>query len=133
MKHDDSRLAARFESLMPSQVKALLLVASDAGLASDVERLLDAATAEGTSLDELVRLKERAKAIIADASDARGREAARVLYHAAVAAALVRHGQAISGRLARKQRTQYEALAGAWAGHALEQLFRDAAHLLQDR
>jgi hypothetical protein len=127
MKPADSRAAARVGPLSGSQLRALFLVASDAGLASEVERLLDTATAETTPVEELMRLKERAKALIEAAADTVEREEARLLYHAAVAAAFVRHGAAISGRPVVKQRALYERLADSWAGHPLGRLFRDAA------
>jgi hypothetical protein len=75
MKPADSRAAARVGPLSGSQLRALFLVASDAGLASEVERLLDTATAETTPVEDLMRLKERAQARIGAA----GRQAAGAL------------------------------------------------------
>lgn len=127
MKPDDSKIAARFESLTGSQVKALFLVASGSDLASETEQLLATATKDTTPVEELIRLKERAKVLIKEAADNRHREEARLLYHAAVASAFVRHGATISGRPMLKQQTLYERLAETWDGHPIGQLFREAA------
>lgn len=116
------------------------------GRAADVERLLSdmagagslrtsilASTAAATtSVDELIRIKEDAKTLAADASDGPHREAARLLYHLAVAAAFVHHGAAISGRPLAKQQGLYDQLAEAWAEHAIGRVFRNAAMRLAD-
>jgi hypothetical protein len=127
MKPDDSKITARLESLTGSQVKALFLVASESDLASETEQLLATAMKDTTPVEELVRLKERAKVLIKEAADSRHREEARLLYHAAVASAFVRHGATISGRPMLKQQALYERLAETWDGHPIGRLFRDAA------
>jgi hypothetical protein len=119
--------------LTPSQIKVLFALASDAQLASEVERLLDTVMAATTSLDELTKLKEQAKVLIEQAATRRDREEARLLYHAAVAAALVRHGTAISGRPIVRQHAIYARFAEARRRDALGQLFRDAARIVQPR
>ena len=143
-----SSTRAQLESLTGSQVKALLMVAADPHLdgatsapnAADVERLLAdmsgsrsprellaTAANETTSVEELVRIKELAKAWAGDAVDGPHRDAARLLYHVAVAAAFVHHGAAISGRPLRKQQLLYETFADAWTGHSIGRVFREAA------
>jgi hypothetical protein len=141
---------ARLESLTASQVKALLVVASGSRAAAQSsprnaeeedrlladmsrahaganDRLLDKASNEATPVDELIRIKNLAKALIKESGDSRQRDAARLLYHAAVAAAFVHHAAAISGRPIHKQRLLYERFAAAWAGHAIGRVFGEAA------
>jgi len=143
---------SRFESLTGSQVKALLRVASGARPPSEeaqkpdvaeVEQLLgemsrvhgegantgllEVAMAAGTAVSELVRIKDLAKVLIEGAPDNRHREAARLLYHVAVATAFVHHGKSISGRPMLKQQVVYEQLTMTWTGHAIGRLFREAA------
>lgn len=149
---------ARLESLSGSQVKALLVVASQSGvqsrlpsaesLESNVDRLLadmsrahegsnagllDQASNEATAVGELVRIKDLAKVLIEEAPDNRHREAARLLYHAAVAAAFVHHGASISGRPMQKQQLLYDRLAATWAGQTIGRLFREAAALINSQ
>jgi hypothetical protein len=114
-------------------VKALLRVASESPFA-DVERLLgehadllSAAADQTTPVPELARIKDVAKALIEQAADVDHREAARLLYHASVAAAFVHHGATISGRPVEKQQAVYERLAARWSGSAIGRLFGDAA------
>jgi hypothetical protein len=139
---------ARLESLTGSQLKALLMVAADpdvqdaASAQADLERLLTemsgssqnagaeliaTAANQTTSVEELVRIKELAKTWAANAADSPHREAARLLYHIAVAAAFVHHAAAISGRPLRKQQFLYEKFAEAWTGHPIGRVFREAA------
>jgi len=125
--------AAHLESLSGSQVKALLRVASESPLA-DVEQLLgehasllSAAMERTTPVQELTRIKNIAKTLIENAEDGSRREAARLLYHASVAAAFVRHGATISGRPMQKQQPVYQRLAAAWGGSPIGQLFDEAA------
>ncbi len=115
--------------LTASQVKALLIVASLPGppLAGPYSDLLEKVAQDTTAVQELTRVKEQAKALMKEAADEGDRDAARLLYHAAVAAAFVHHGAAISGRPMRKQQRLYERFAEQWAGHALGRLFREAA------
>jgi hypothetical protein len=124
---------ANLESLSGSQVKALLRVASESPL-GDVEHLLgehadllSTAMEQTTPVQELTRIKNVAKVLIENAEDGARREAARLLYHASVAAAFVRHGATISGRPMQKQQPVYEGLAAAWGGSAIGRLFAEAA------
>jgi len=139
-----------YKNLSESQVKALLIVASESGSQSPlpsianlstVERLLtemsrtpdsdanmlETATKQTTSVQELTRIKGVAKALMKEANDNQRLEAARLLYHVSVAAAFVHHDVAISGRPMHKQQFQYERLADTWSGHPIGQLFREAA------
>ena len=137
-------------SLTGSQVKALLLVATESrlqaeplsqraaeldGMLEEMSRaygptssdLLSRAADPATTVDERTRIKDLAKQLIESDADDSHRDAARLLYHVAVAAALVHHGAAISGRPIQKQQPLYEELAETWAGHAIGDVFRDAA------
>ena len=89
--------------------------------------LLEKATDPATPVDELARVKDLAKALIRVAPDGPAREAARLLYHSSVAAAYVHHGAEISGRPMRKQQEVYERMAAQWTGHAIGDLFAQAA------
>ena len=146
-----------FDSLTATQLKTLLLVASESRLSSDAapdERateaarllaemtdaggrsrsaLLDTAIDETTLVEELARIKDVAKTLIKDAADQAHRESAQLLYHVSVAAAFVRHGASISGRPMRKQQVLYEQYAEKWAGHPIGRLFRDAADRVADK
>jgi hypothetical protein len=115
--------------LSESQVKALLIVASKSRPPSRAPYadLLDQAAKATTTVQELAGIKEQAKGFLKDPPDNRHREAARLLYHVSVAAALVRHGAAISGRPIRKQLDLYAKFATTWAGHPIGELFREAA------
>jgi len=146
----------KFDSLSVSQLKTLLLVASESRLASDAtpeERaaeavrmlaemtdaagessstLFDKAIDETTPVEELTRIKDLAKTFIKNAADHAHRESAQLLYHVSVAAAFVRQGASISGRPMRKQQLLYEQYAAKWAGHPIGRLFRDAADRVAD-
>lgn len=112
-----------------AQVKALLLVASTPGRtpANPYADLLATAIDPATPVPELSRIKEQAKTHLRDARDRRQREAATLLYHAAVASAFVHHAALISGRPMRKQAALYTQFADAWDGQPLGQIFREAA------
>jgi len=139
-----------YKNLSGSQIKALFLVASESGLytsapsivtAADAERLLagmrpgehsnssllETAADQTTPVQELTRIKELAKELMKEAADGRHLEAARLLYHLAVAAAFVHHDAEISGRPMRKQQLLYERFAETWAAQPIGQLFREAA------
>jgi len=145
--------AAQLDSLTERQLRALLMVAADPHAddatatvnAADVERLLAemsgsrghgellaTAVKETTSVEELIRIKELAKGWAGDAVDSLHRDAARLLYHVAVAAAFTHHAAAISGRPLRKQQLLYEKFADAWTGHSIGRVFREAATRLTD-
>jgi hypothetical protein len=115
--------------LSHSQVKALLVVAAKSRRASadPYADLLEVAAQPTTPVQELTSIKERAKVLIGEAADTRHRDAATLLYHAAVAAAFVHHGAEISGRPMHKQQTVYERFAEKFAGQPLGRLFREAA------
>jgi hypothetical protein len=115
--------------LTQSQVKALLLVASTARQPprAPYADLVDTAANEATTVDELTEIKEQAKTFLTAAPDRRHRAAATLLYHVAVAAALVRHDAAISGRPIHRQQKLYEQYAATWAEHPIGGLFREAA------
>jgi hypothetical protein len=135
--------------LTRSQMRALLVVASRPRSASATARsiarierqlaeligapsgsrseLLNEATQAATPVQTLRNIKEVAKALIRKSVNRDHRDAARLLYHAAVAAAAVHHAAPISGRPLHKQQDVYERLASAWSGHPLGSLFERAA------
>jgi hypothetical protein len=118
--------------LTASQLKSLLSVALGDDVvdlhADALERAADAAT----PLEELVVLKNRAKALIGSAADHEERASAQLLYHAAVAGAFVHYGTAISSRSIAKQRSLYVDLAGTVNSPAVRRLFTTAASRLAD-
>ena len=137
--------------LTRSQVRALLVVASRpraapamarnneiarierqlaelmSGSAGPRSGLLNETTQAATPVHTLRSIKEVAKALIRQAVTRDHRDAARLLYHAAVAGAAVHHAAPISGRPMHKQQDVYGRLAAAWAGHPLGRLFDEAA------
>jgi hypothetical protein len=126
-----------FRDFSATQLRTLLQIASKPtprlpakGIAAD---LLKRAIAETTSVEELATIKDRAKTLIAGAKTRPQRDAATLLYHAAVAAAFVRHDRTISGRPMEKQQRTYEAFAAAWADHPIGRLFHDAAGRIAGR
>jgi len=119
----------RLDALTGSQVKTLLLVASDLPADPDSmphHELIATAMNEETPVPELTRLKDTAKGLMRTAEDGQHREAAQLLYHLAVVAAFVRHGAEISGRPMHKQQIVYERFAASWAGQPIGELFRQA-------
>jgi hypothetical protein len=136
--------------LTPSQVRALLVVASNPRVASArawnnkiarIERhlgdligasagpgseLLNEAMQAATPVHRLRSIKEVAKALIKKSVTRHHRDAARLLYHTAVAAAAVHHAEPVSGRPMHEQQDVYERLAAAWTGHPLGRLFEGA-------
>jgi hypothetical protein len=126
------RASPHTASLSPSQLKALLVVASGAAFTAGVLRdhphadLLEQAAEVAATVDALTAIKERAKILIKDAADSHDREAATLLYHVAVAAAFVRHDTVISSRPMRRQLALYERFAAEWAGDPIGALFREA-------
>ena len=115
--------------LSHSQVKALLVVAAKSRRpsADPYADLLEVTAQPTTAVAELTSIKERAKVLIGEAADSRHRDAATLLYHAAVAAAFVHHGAEISGRPMHKQQVVYERFAEQLAGQPLGLIFREAA------
>jgi hypothetical protein len=137
-------------SLTGTQVKALLLVASESRLQAEplsrraaeldamleemsrahgpsASDLLSRAVDPASTVEERTRIKDLAKRLIETDADDAHRDAARLLYHVSVAAALVHHGASISGRPIHKQQRLYEQFAETWTGHAIGDVFRDAA------
>ena len=115
--------------LTRAQVRALLVVAakSSAPSVQPYADLVASTEQASTPLAELVRIKELAKGYLTTVSDRRHRDAATLLYHAAVASAFVHHATVISGRPMRKQRLVYEQLATAWEGRLIGRIFQEAA------
>jgi hypothetical protein len=121
----ESRLQAEPLSRRAAELDAMLEQMSRADGAGSPDLLLRAAD-PASSVDELTRIKDLAKRLIRSDADDPHRDAARLLYHVSVAAALVYHGVSISGRPIHKQQPLYEQLAEMWAGHAIGDVFRDA-------
>ena len=90
------------------------------------ELLLATVCEEETPIAALRGIKELAKQLSAEAKTEAQRQAATVLYHAAVAAAFGRHGVDISSRPLSSRSTLYEDLAALLAGHSLGAVFRQA-------
>jgi hypothetical protein len=116
-------------NLSAAQMRALLAIALEPAAIGEAPyaEALDRAAAAGTTVAELVEIKDTAKRLIEAAPDGDRREAARVVYYAAVAAALVRHGALISSRPMAKQRPLFARLAATLRSDRLRALFRDAA------
>jgi len=81
----------------------------------------------GTSLDVLRGIKEFAKQLLADASTETQRNAATVLYHAAIASGVAHHRVYLSSSPLKARVPLYEDLAAALAGEPLGAVFRAAA------
>ena len=114
--------------LSDALVKSLFIVASKSRRpAGPYADLIDRTVAPATSVEELTSLKDRAKVLLKEPGDRRHRDSATLLYHAAVAAAFVRHGATISGRPMRKQLGLYETFAAAWEDRPIGRLFGEAA------
>lgn len=90
---------------------------------------LAAVTSGQTPLAALSRLKEVAKVLHSRQSDSVTRDAATVLYHAIIAAALVSHGTNISTRPLKYRATLYGELADLLETHALGRIFKRACEL----
>lgn len=100
------------------------------GSAPSGEALLSTLCALQTPLAALQGIKELAKSLSANAESESESAAATLVYHAAVAAALARHGRNISSRDAARRYELYEDLAALMAGSPLGQVFREAAEVL---
>lgn len=116
-------------NLSAVQMRTLLGIALEPAAIGDAPyaEALERAAAAETTVAELVGIKDAAKQLIESAPDRDRREAARVVYYAAVAAAFVRHGVLISSRAMSKQRPVFERLANMLRSDPLRVLFRDAA------
>ena len=88
--------------------------------------LLEALLPVDQKLEVLERLKELGKRLVADAPTESHRNAARVLYHAAIAAACAHHGVNLSSHPIRSRLSLYEELAALLGTHPLGAVFRKA-------
>ena len=89
--------------------------------------LLELAAAPGTPLEDLRFIKELAKRLLKAANSSREAEAARLLFHVAVAAALGRFHIDMSSRPIADRILLYERLAIVFSGHQVGDVFRCAA------
>ena len=116
-------------NLSAVQLRSLLGIALEPAAIGEAPyaEALERAAAPDTDVAELDAIKDDAKRLIEAAPDRDQREAARVVYYAAVAAAFVRHGALISSRALSKQRPTFERLAETLRSDQLRALFREAA------
>ncbi|MCI0490703.1 MAG: hypothetical protein L0229_29265 [Blastocatellia bacterium] len=91
------------------------------------ELLLTTICAEEAPVEALRGIKELAKKLSADARTEAHRNAAILVYHAAIAAAFGRHGINLSSRPIDARCSLYEDLATAFAEDPLGDVFREAA------
>ena len=128
-------MTTQYANLSDSQVKALLVAASRFRRhpPQPYADWLARATARTTAVPELIEIKNRAKGLLKIADARPDRDAATLLYHAAVAAAFVHHAAAISRRPMRRQLTIYKRFAAAWRGQPIGNLFHEAAIRLTER
>jgi hypothetical protein len=89
--------------------------------------LLELVSERDTPVDALRRVKELGKRLIADAPSGAHRNAARVLYHAAIAAGYAGAGVNLSSRSIASRLPLYEDLASVLVGQTLGAVFRKAA------
>ncbi|MBI3768819.1 MAG: hypothetical protein HY271_10050 [Deltaproteobacteria bacterium] len=148
-----TKTASILEHLTSEQLKALLALAAGAGPLADIlpagvaesdqlarllgemcpgepeagQVLLDTVAAAGAPVAALRGVKEMAKELVAGVADDAHRQAAMLLYHAAVAAAFGTHGVDLSSRPVAARRTLWQELAAALAAHPLGRVFRNAA------
>ncbi len=95
------------------------------------QTLLEMVCETSTAVETLRRLKELGKRLAADSPSEAHRDAARVLYHAAVAAAYAYHGENASSRPIESRLALYEDLAAALGGQPLGSVFREAVERCQ--
>jgi hypothetical protein len=115
----------RTETARPSRLEGLLTdLCRGHGQSGDL--LIATLSAEDTPLEVVRGVKELAKRLVAIAPTEAHRDAARVLYHSAVAAGIAHHGVNVSSRPLAEPLAVYEDLAAALAGHSLGTLFRRA-------
>ena len=112
----------------PEMLIGLLAEFASAGDGLGVD-FLTAVTSGQTPLSTLSRLKEVAKVVHSRQTDSVARDAAAVLYHAIVAAALVSHGTNISTRPLQYRGALYGELADLLESHLLGRVFRRACEL----
>lgn len=113
------------QTVNPEELSRLLTELCQ-GQAESGELLLTTVCEEETPIEALRGIKELAKQLSAEAKTEAQRQAATVLYHAAVAAAFGRRGADISSRPLSSRSTLYEDLAAMLAGHPLGAVFRQA-------
>jgi hypothetical protein len=89
--------------------------------------LLDTVCTPDAPLPVLGQVKDLAKRLVEQAPSERHRNAGRVLYHAAIAAAYARHGENISTLPVRPRLPLYEDLATVLGGEPLGGVFLRAA------
>ena len=94
------------------------------------EALVSTTCNRETPLPALIAIKDLAKTLVPKAGSETERAAATLLYHAAVAAALGRHGRNISSRSGSARVELFEDLAAYMAGDPLGQVFQEAADAL---
>jgi hypothetical protein len=88
------------------------------------DRLVSAVLDPATPLEGLETVRREARELIKRAQSVTQRAAAELLYHAAVAAAYVRHGANIASRPIDIRRTLYERLAGLLSSGPVADIFR---------
>ncbi len=96
--------------------------------ADSANGLLELAAGPGTPLEDLRFIKELAKRLLKSANSSREAEAARLLFHLAVAAAIGRLRIDMSSRPIADRVLLYERLAIVFSGHRVGDVFRVAAH-----
>jgi hypothetical protein len=117
------------------QVDGLEVVLADAlGTADVATQMLTDLRTPGTAIETLLAIRDRAKALINGEIENAGREAATLVYHAATAAAIGRHGINLSSVPPESRLPLYEDLATVLANDPLAAVFREAAdHVNQAR
>jgi hypothetical protein len=111
---DSATLAARIDEIPTARGRSSAL-------------MLGEITNPDTPLDALRNAKDFAKDLADHSSTPARRAAATLLYHAAIAAALVHRGESISSIPIELRFELYEDLASVFAGDPLGHLFRRAA------
>jgi hypothetical protein len=94
--------------------------------------LLDSVSEPDAPLEVLRQIKRVAKRLVEEAPSEPHRNAGRVLYHSAVAAAYARHGENISTRPIPARIPLYEDLASVLAGEPLGVVFQRAIERAAD-
>jgi hypothetical protein len=124
---DDSLLPIRIGDLAEI---ARLLTEVCGGEQKSGDLLLSAAADPATPVEALRGMKDLSKQLLEQAGTDPHRNAATLLYHAAVAAAFARHGINISTRPLQARRELYEDLAIVLAGEPLGTVFQAAVDRL---
>jgi hypothetical protein len=87
------------------------------------QALLDLVCAPAAPIETLKAVRELARTLLAQANTSAHRNAATILYHAAIAAAYAGHAVNLSRTPARERSTSYAALAAALGDHSLAGVF----------